>query len=51
MGGEGSDRRWRDVFGGLKTKAAGLDPGYLRHGADALGASDPLERALAPAAL
>jgi len=46
MGGEVSDRQWRDVLGVLKTRAGELDVDYLRKWAEALKVSDLLERAL-----
>ncbi|MBN2385568.1 MAG: hypothetical protein JXB85_01010 [Anaerolineales bacterium] len=46
MGGEVSDRQWRDVLGVLKTRSGGLDLDYLREWAADLKVSDLLERAL-----
>lgn len=46
MGGEVSDRQWRDVLGVLKTRAGDLDLAYLREWASELKVSDLLERAL-----
>jgi hypothetical protein len=46
LGGEASDRQWRDVLGILKTRAGELDRDYLRHWAGDLQVSDLLERAL-----
>lgn len=46
MGGEVSDRQWRDVLGVLKTRAGDLDLAYLRKWASELKVSDLLERAL-----
>ena len=46
MGGEVSDRQWRDVLGVLKTRTGELDLGYLRDWAKELKVSDLLERAL-----
>jgi hypothetical protein len=46
MGGEVSDRQWRDVIGVLKTRANELDLAYLRKWAVELDVSDLLERAL-----
>lgn len=46
MGGEVSDRQWRDILGVLKTRAGELDLGYLRQWAGELKVSDLLERAL-----
>lgn len=46
MGGEVSDRQWRDVLGVLKTRAGELDLDYLRKWAQELKVTDLLERAL-----
>jgi hypothetical protein len=46
LGGEASDRQWRDILGVLKTRAGELDLGYLRTWARELMVSDLLERAL-----
>ena len=46
MGGEISERQWRDILGVLKTRAGDLDPGYLQKWAKELKVSDLLERAL-----
>jgi len=46
MGGEVSDRQWRDILGVLKTRAGELDLAYLRKWAAELHVSDLLERAL-----
>jgi hypothetical protein len=46
MGGEVSDRQWRDVLEVLKTRAGELDIEYLRKWAAELHVSDLLERAL-----
>ena len=46
MGGEVSDRQWRDILGVLKTRAGELDLSYLRQWAGELKVSDLLERAL-----
>ena len=49
MGGEVSDRQWRDILGVLKTRAGELDLEYLRKWAAELHVSDLLERALGQA--
>ncbi len=46
MGGEVSDRQWRDILGVLKTRADELDLAYLNEWAAQLKVSDLLERAL-----
>ena len=46
MGGEMSDRQWRDILGVLKTRAGELDLVYLRKWANELKVTDLLERAL-----
>ncbi len=46
MGGETSDRQWRDILGVLKTRAGELDLDYLREWAGELEVSDLLDRAL-----
>jgi hypothetical protein len=46
MGGESSERQWRDVLGVLKVQAGTLDLEYLRSTAIELNVEDLLERAL-----
>jgi hypothetical protein len=46
MGGEVSDRQWRDVLGIVRVQAARLDLDYLRHNAPILNVTDLLDRAL-----
>lgn len=45
LGGEVSERQWRDILGVLKTRAGELDLDYLRKWANELKVSDLLERA------
>jgi hypothetical protein len=47
LGGEISDRQWRDVLGVLKVQGQRLDLAYMRQMATGLGVQDLLERALA----
>jgi hypothetical protein len=47
LGGEVSDRQWRDVAGIVRVQKGRLDRAYLREAAGVLGVSDLLERALA----
>jgi adenylate kinase family enzyme len=49
MGGEASDRQWRDILGVLKTRTGELDLNYLQQWAKELKVSDLLERALTQA--
>jgi hypothetical protein len=46
MGGEVSERQWRDILGVLKTQAGALDLDYLREWAKELKVSDLLNRAI-----
>ncbi|MCP3996885.1 MAG: hypothetical protein GY722_17750 [bacterium] len=46
MGNEASDRQWRDTLGIVVVQGDALDVAYLRRGAELLGVSDLLERAL-----
>ncbi len=50
MGGETSERQWRDVLGVLKTRAGELDLAYLRKWAKELKVDDLLERVLSESA-
>lgn len=50
IGGEVSDRQWRDILGVLKTRAGELDLDYLRQWAKELKVNDLLERVLQEAA-
>jgi hypothetical protein len=45
LGGEASDRQWRDILGVMKTQAGGLDEAYLDQWAEQLGVKDLLARA------
>jgi hypothetical protein len=49
LGGEVSERQWRDVLGIIKTQASRLDHEYLTRWADELGVADLLARALVAA--
>ena len=46
LGGEVSERQWRDVLGVLKTQQDALDIDYLKRWARSLGVVDLMERAL-----
>jgi len=46
MGGEASERQWRDILGVLKTRSGELDLDYLHKWAKELKVSDLLDRAL-----
>ncbi len=46
MGGQTSERQWRDILGVLKVQAGRLDLDYLRRWAKELKVGDLLERAL-----
>ena len=46
LGGELSDRQWRDLTGVIKVQGDRLDRDYLRHMAVGLGVADLLEKAL-----
>jgi hypothetical protein len=48
LGGEVSDRQWRDVLGIVRVQAERLDLDYLRQSADVLDVSDLLAQALGP---
>ena len=51
MGGEASDRQWRDIMSVLKTKAGQLDLEYMRRWAKPLKVEDLLEKALTESGL
>lgn len=46
LGGETSDRQWRDILGIIKTRADNLDLAYLQKWAEEIQVSSLLERAL-----
>jgi hypothetical protein len=50
LGGEMSDRQWRDALGVLKVQGERLDLEYMRRMAAGLGVADLLSRALEEAA-
>ncbi len=47
LGGETSDRQWRDILGIVRVQGARLDRGYLHRQAPVIGVTDLLDRALA----
>jgi hypothetical protein len=51
MGGEVSDRQWKDILGVLKIRGTALELQYLKHWAAVLDVADLLERALDDAGL
>jgi hypothetical protein len=51
LGGEVSDRQWRDILGVLKTRAGELDLDYLRKWAVELKVHDLLEKSIKETAL
>lgn len=46
MGGEVSERQWRDILGVLRTQQSALDKDYLRQWAQVLSVADLMEQAL-----
>ena len=46
MGGDVSERQWRDILGVLKTRAGELDLSYLRKWAGEIKVADLLERVM-----
>ena len=46
LGNEVSERQWRDVLGIIRTQGVRLDEAMLRRGAETLGVTDLLDRAL-----
>jgi hypothetical protein len=51
LGGEVSDRQWRDIMGICKVQQDSLDLAYLRHWAQELNVGDLLERAFTDSGL
>ncbi len=49
LGGDASDRQWRDILAIVRVQGPRLDEPYLREGAGVLGVSDLLDRALGEA--
>ncbi len=49
LGGEASDRQWRDILGVMKTRAGALDLAYLHQWAGELQVADLFDQALAEA--
>jgi len=49
LGNEISDRQWRDILGIVLTQEGRMDDPYLERGAQVLGVSDLLARALSEA--
>jgi len=49
IGGEVSDRQWRDILGVMKVQAGKLDLEYLLRGARLLKVADLLEKAIGDA--
>lgn len=46
MGGDVSERQWRDILGVLKVQQSTLDVDYLEQWAQELGVTDLMQRAL-----
>lgn len=49
LGGEVSDRQWRDILGVLKTQGNRLDSAFLQFWAEQIAVADLLSRAMAQA--